>query len=212
MRMIKINPDQPDHKVLHKAADTFKDGKIIIHPTETVYGIAGIYSSEQTQKKISSIKRRPPTQPFSIMVNGLDDVFQISGAFEGWVKSFLALILPDAITVLLPRKKLTGISFWDQFPLLGFRFPRHHLSNLLVAEAGEPIVSTSANLKGDPPPSAVEDIQPEILKQDDLVLDGGYNEAGVPSTIIKIDTERKKLQLVRPGAVAWRRIQNMFVE
>jgi len=210
MKIQKINQKSPETAIIWTASHFLKNKKIIIHPTETVYGLAGIYLSKTALYKIIEIKSRDIKQPFSIMVNNIDQIMSIIGKLPGWIEEFLHTIYPAAITILLPRKVNLPISYWNQFPFIGFRYPKHCLSNLLVEMVSSPIITTSANLSGTPAPVRISEISNQLLEEVSITLDGGVTEYQVPSTIIKINEKNRKLMLIRKGAVNWNTIEKCF--
>jgi len=211
-KIIKINVDQPEEELVKRAAGILSSDGVIVHPTETVYGLAALYSSEKALLKTVAIKGRPPAQPFSIMVNNTQQILNISGVLEVWVENFLKKLFPAAVTVLLPRLRDLPTAFWNQFPFLGFRYPRHALSNRLIETVGSPLITTSANLSGEPPVHRFEDLSPVLVEKADLILNGGETAEKIPSTIIKIRVVEKRLELIRKGAFDWKKIQNLFAE
>ncbi len=212
MRIETINQNNPDQQLLYNAVELLKNGKAIIHPTETVYGLAGDFSSKSALQEIMRLKSRYVTQPFSIMVNSLDQILDLMGKLPKWIEHFLNIIFPDAITVLLPRRSNVSLEYWNQFSLIGFRFPNHKISNLLVSLSNKPLITTSANLSGEPPPIEISNINKELINQVPLTLNGGITKEKIPSTIIRIDENKKKVFLVRSGAVDWKIIEKRFGE
>lgn len=210
MKIQKINQESPETTIIRTASHFLKNEEVIIHPTETVYGLAGIYLSKIAINKIIEIKGRDIKQPFSIMVNSIDQIMSIIGKLPGWIEEFLYTIYPAAITVLLPRKVNLPISYWNQFSFIGFRYPKHCLSNLLVEMVRSPIITTSANLSGTPTPVRISEISNQILEEVSITLDGGVTEYRVPSTIIKINEKNRKLKLIRHGAINWNTIEKCF--
>jgi L-threonylcarbamoyladenylate synthase len=78
------------------------------------------------------------------------------------------------------------------------------VARALAAAVGEAVVSTSANLSGEPPVTRASALAPALRAAIDLVLDGGETPGGAPSTLVVVEGEA--LRLVRPGAVAWERV------
>jgi L-threonylcarbamoyladenylate synthase len=211
MKILKVNQEEPELAIIKKACQVLIEEDIIIHPTETVYGIAGLFSSEKAIQKILELKQRLYSQPFSIMVNNTTQIFHISGIFTSeWVEQILHRLLPGPITVILPRLKKLGNDYWDQFPGLGFRFPLHVLSRKLVEMAGNPLISTSANLSGKAPAIEIDDVSPDLLQKIPLILDGGATQEKKSSTIIEIQLEPRKIKLHREGSISLQEIQTQI--
>lgn len=211
MEIRKIDPGKPDLALLRLAAEYILAGKIVIQPTETVYGLAAKFSDEAVLKKCASIKRRSTRQPFSIMVMEVRQILEVSGIRDREIAKFLKRILPNPITVLLPRLKPLPQNYWNQFSHLGFRLPDHLLSTKLMELIKLPIITTSANFTGHKSPANIQEIPVLLQKQVDLILDGGQTEKKTASTIIRIDLNPLKIHLVRKGAFPWENIQRRFV-
>jgi L-threonylcarbamoyladenylate synthase len=120
--------------------------------------------------------------------------------------------LPGPLTVLLPRKKNLEPGFWNQFPDIGFRYPDHPVSLELIKFVGTPLITTSANVSGEPPPCQVKELPDQLLKQIPLILDGGLTEKGQPSSIIRIKTKNKRMELIRAGCIPSSELENAFNE
>lgn len=210
MSILKINPSNPEPELIKKAAEILLREKAIIHPTETVYGIAALATSEKAIHQVLEIKGRELKHPFSIMVTDIREMLDWTGLSESWLEKWLQRVFPAPLTVLLPRKKELPNPYWNQFPLLGFRLPDHVLSQRLLQAVGSPIITTSANLTGDPPANSFKELSPELLKKIPLVLDGGETLTQQPSTIIKVELETRKLELVRPGSLDVTSLSNGF--
>ncbi len=212
MKIIKIDQENPSENILKQAADKLRTDGVIIHPTETVYGLACLYSSEEAIKKCLAIKGRSKSQPFSLMVNSVEKMLEISGVNSFWLESVLKKLFPAPITVLIRREKKISPNFWNQFPYLGFRFPDHQLSLKLMSFVNSPIITTSANFTGQPPPSDVEEISEKVKEAVDIILDGGKTNLKIASTIIQINLNKKEFKILRKGAVSENFITKCFVK
>jgi L-threonylcarbamoyladenylate synthase len=213
MPIYEIDQDKPDEKLIQLAARSLSRGEVIIHPTETVYGLAGLYNDAQLIRKITAIKGRPEGQPFSIMVSKLDDIYRISGNLPlPWLGKFLERFLPGPLTVLLQRKNTLDPPFWNQFPDIGFRYPDHQLSLQLIKIAGAPLITTSANLSGNRPAIRLQEIPHPLQKQVHLILDGGMTAGREASSIIRINTDTRELGLIRTGCIPFSELDAGFHE
>ncbi|RMI00516.1 MAG: Sua5/YciO/YrdC/YwlC family protein, partial [Calditrichaeota bacterium] len=139
---IRIDPRAPEKGLLVQAAEVLRKGGVVLHPTETVYGLAARWDSEAALEKVSRIKGRPPQQPYSIMVHQADTIPELLGwqsaLLEGLVKAFF----PGPVTLLLPRRKTLAPEYWNRFSYLGFRMPEHRLSRELIRLTGTPLITT----------------------------------------------------------------------
>ncbi len=209
MNLIPIDQKKIDEQILLTVAELLQQEQVIIHPTETVYGIAGRFDSEKVIQKVREIKGRSADQPLSIMVASVEQMLELSGQESNWLRKILSHLFPNPLTVLLSRKKILTTDYWNRHPLIGFRCPDHLWSQALLQRSGCPLITTSANFTGEAPARDVKQIPAFLLSKVAVVLDGGETFFHIPSTIIKIDETEKTVDLIRAGAMSWEHIQKL---
>lgn len=206
----RIEADNPDPQLLRKTAEYLHRSGVILHATETVYGLAARWDDETALQKVSRIKRRPAAQPYSILITDIESVLSLAGWKSAALRRLLEALFPAPLTLLLPRKRPLTPNFWNQFPEIGFRMPDHTLSRELVRQAGVPLITTSANLSGEAPPVNIAEVNREILSGVDCALDSGVCPLKAPSTVVRIDLESRNYTIVRPGAFPEQRLQEII--
>ena len=147
-------PDQPSEDQIKEAIGILKGGGIIIFPTDTVYGICCRFDDKDAISRLYKIKKTPVTQPFPILVSDLSQVEKlavINKTGEKLIKKFW----PGALTIILRSKKGRE--------KIGFRMPDSSLVRSLIDGVGEPVIGTSANFHGHPPPKSYEELNPDFL-------------------------------------------------
>jgi tRNA threonylcarbamoyl adenosine modification protein (Sua5/YciO/YrdC/YwlC family) len=191
--VLKITDDDFD-SALDAAYGVLKSGGVIIYPTDTVYGIGGDADSEDAVKKIHEIKKSDPEKPLSVMVGdyGTIDYYCETGIWEDII---VKKYLPGPYTFILKRHRPLAASKNEK---LGVRLPDNLFCQYLAQKFGRPIITTSANVSGEPAPKRFEDIPKEVIDQADLAIDGGPSTAEGHSVIIDL-VEHK---LLRKGAEA----------
>ena len=208
MQILKINQDNPESQILALTSHALLNAEVIIHPTETVYGFASVFQNIKAIKKILDIKRRPYNHPMSIMVDNIDQILELSGVTDSdWLKKLLKRLLPAPLTVLLPRRRPLDSDYWDRFPNLGFRYPDHVLSQRLLKMTREPLITTSANFRGEPAPMNFQALSPELKQNVSIILDGGQTKEKISSTIIEINLVSRDLKMIRKGALSMKEIE-----
>ena len=156
-------------------------GGIVAFPTETVYGLAASASDAEAQYRIYEVKNRPRAMPLILMVAEPDEL-------EGWVevderaRRFMVRFWPGPLTLVLKRP---GAS-----PTLGVRIPDHPLAQRLLRIAG-PLMTTSANLSGEPAALTAEEAA--TLPGLAGVLDGGPVPGGQASTVLDLTGETPRI-------------------
>jgi L-threonylcarbamoyladenylate synthase len=184
------------------------DGVAVI-PTDTVYGLACNPHSVAAMQKIYELKRRPPVKPSAVMFFSLEAALDGLPALGPRTRAALTGLLPGPVTLLLPNPK-------RRFPLacdparshkedegtvsLGLRVPRLDGPLAAFASLRLPVLQSSANLSGEPPPRRLADVPVELREGADLVLDGG-ELPGAASTVVNLaDYEQSgDWEIVREG-------------
>ncbi len=200
MKKINISPSCPRQTLLNDAAQILKKSGIIAHATETVYGLAAVWDDWNAIQRLSKIKKRGIDQPYSILVSDPTEIIELIGWESALLHQLLNNIFPGPITILLPRKRVLPMNYWNQFAELGFRLPLHSISTQLEKSVGKPIITTSANIKHAPPPRSASEISGELAQQIDCILDSGLCQFKIPSTILKIDFTHQNYFIIREGA------------
>ena len=187
MRIVKLD----DPETFQKARECILEGKVLIYPTDTVYGIGGNALEKEVVDKINTIKKREK-RPFSIILGNLEmikDYCEVS--FEQ--EQILQKYLPGPYTFLLRVKKPLPVT---QTSTIGVRIPEDKLMVELSLSLGIPLVTTSANISGHPDPTQFSEIPKEVLDPADLIINGGPTKYKKNSTVIDL----VKMNILRAGA------------
>ena len=181
---------------IQKAVEYLKTGKVVIHPTDTCYGMAVDITNPVAVRQVCQLKQMPETKPMSIIVSNLkmlQEYAKLVSIAEKLVKKYL----PGPLTLLLPKTNKVPSYFAANSQYIGIRMPSDPISCKLAALLGNPITTTSANITGQSPAYSISKIKNYFNNQDVLLLDGGDLEKRKPSTIIKII--ENKIQVIRQG-------------
>ena len=143
MKIIKISPDNPENKKLKVAIKALNEGKIIIYPTDTVYGIGANIFDLEAVGKVYSIKKRPMNKPLSVCVSKIADIEKIAYLNEKSEKTISSLF-PGPFTVILNKKEHVPSILTAEGRKIGIRIPDNKICMELSKEF--PITTTSANL------------------------------------------------------------------
>jgi len=178
-------------RALYRARDTILNGKILIYPTDTVYGIGCDATKDDVVAKIRKIKGLSQDKPLLVMmadINMVDEYCEIGL----WEETILKKYLPGPFAFILKMRKPLPVS---SDGTLGIRIPESDFCNRLSEEVGKPIVSTSANKTGEPPPVSFNEITSEVLNAADLAVDNGSTRYKKSSDIVDLVKKR----IVRKG-------------
>ena len=194
--LILKNPSPND---ITQAAKLLQEGKLVVFPTETVYGLGASALDETAATRIYAAKGRPSDNPLIIHLANAKDVgkyAEVSPCFQ----KLSDLFMPGPLTVVLPKKDCIPLSVTGGLETVAVRIPSHPIAHQLLTAVNIPIAAPSANLSGRPSCTTVDHVIEDMNGKVDAILDGGESDLGLESTILlpKGDNE---VVLLRPGAI-----------
>lgn len=173
---IKINPKKILSAELALIVKSLKQGKVIVYPTDTIYGLGCLATNSKAIKKIKLIKKREQNKPFLVLVSSLymaKKYCHISKKQEIILRQVWTAARPTSV-VLKHRNLLSG-ELVPENAGLAVRLPKSDFLRKIVRQAGAPIVSTSFNISGEPVWNQVDFLADKKLKKEnpELIIDGG---------------------------------------
>ncbi|NRT15576.1 L-threonylcarbamoyladenylate synthase [Flavobacterium sp. 28A] len=179
-----------------KAYEIIKNGGIILYPTDTVWGIGCDATNPEAVAKIYKLKKRAETQSMIVLMNGekmmynvFKDIPEVAWQILDFSENPTTLVLDN------PRNVATNLIATDK--TLGVRIIKEPFCFKLLERMKKPLVSTSANISGQATPKSFKEINPEIIKGVDYVVNLQRDKiAGKPSTIIKL-TNDSQVKVIR---------------
>jgi tRNA threonylcarbamoyl adenosine modification protein (Sua5/YciO/YrdC/YwlC family) len=167
-----INTQNPQVRLIKKAADILRDGGIIIYPTDTVYGLGCDLFNKKGIEKIYEIKRRNRKQPLSFVCADLKDTSRYARVSDYAYKTMKRL-LPGPYTFILEASRLVPKIILPKRQTTGIRVPDNRICLAIVRELGRPIISTSVKAENGDILSDPLIIKEKFERTVDLVIDGG---------------------------------------
>lgn len=181
---------------IQKAYEVLKDGGIILYPTDTVWGIGCDATNAEAVAKIYKLKQRAESESMIILMNGEKMMYNVFKDIPEAAWQIMDLSEnPTTIILDNPRNVAPNIIASDKS--LGVRIVKEPFCFKLLERMKKPLVSTSANISGQPTPKSFKEINPEIIKGVDYVVNLQRDKiAGKPSTIIKL-TNDSQVKIIR---------------
>lgn len=172
---------------LDQALTTLKNGGVILYPTDTVWGLGCDATNEAAVEKINQIKGRAADKSFIILLD-TDSKIQSYVSEVPEVAYDLIEYAENPLTIIFSDGKNLAKNVINQDGTVGIRIVNHDFCKQLLQRFRKPIVSTSANLSGQPTPQFFDEIAGEIKDQVDYIvtLEQESRTAKKPSTIIKL--------------------------
>ena len=181
---------------VHKAFEIIQQGGIILYPTDTVWGIGCDATNPEAVAKIYQLKQRAETQSMIVLMNGEKMMYNVFKDIPEVAWQIIDLSeKPTTLILDKPRNVATNLIASDN--TLGIRIVKEPFCFKLMEKMKKPLVSTSANISGQPTPITFAAISPEIINGVDYVVNLHRDKiAGKPSTIIKI-TNDSQVKVIR---------------
>mgnify|MGYP003317447785 CR=1 FL=1 len=190
-----LDLDSDFDKAVSEAAETLNDGKLVLLPTDTVYGLAAIPTDRSAVEEIFQRKKRLSDQACAVLISEIHEVFDLavpSSELELLSQNFW----PGPMTIVGKRAQNLNYFLGGDESSIGVRCPDHTFMRSLTAITG-PLAVTSANLSGLQTPENAKEAVSE-LGENLLVVDGGPCK-GKPSTVLSLLGE--SLDMLREGTI-----------
>ena len=188
-----------DKQDLQQALKVLREGGVILYPTDTVWGIGCDATNPEAVARVYEIKRRIDSKAMLVLLDG-------AGKLQGYMQQVpeTAWMLLEAtegqrpMTIIYPNARNIAPNLLAEDGSVGIRVTTEVFSKALCEQLRRPIVSTSANVSGEPAAKTFQEIQPEILDAVDYVCLYRRNDHTIhqPSSIIKID-EKERITIIR---------------
>ncbi|OGT71923.1 MAG: threonylcarbamoyl-AMP synthase [Gammaproteobacteria bacterium RIFCSPLOWO2_12_47_11] len=193
----RIHPGNPQKRLISQAADILREGGVVVYPTDSCYAIGCRIGDKDALERIRRIRHLDEGHNLTLMCEDLSEiatyakvnnpVFRLMKAYMPGPYTFLLLATRDVPKRLQHPKRKT----------IGVRVPDNPVTQAMLIEMHEPILSTSLILPGeDLPLTDPEEINNKLGKQVDLILDGGI--CGIESTTV-VDLAGEQPVIVRQG-------------
>jgi L-threonylcarbamoyladenylate synthase len=198
-------PNDPSWRgaVAHHAGELIRLGKLVVYPTDTVYGLGTDPLNPEAILKIYDAKQRPPEKAIVWLISSLDRAdshCEITDAASKLASRYW----PGALTVVLKRRNPGP----DDLPTQAIRIPNHDCALAIIAASGGVVATTSANRSGLPAARSARDAHEALGEAVDLIVDAGYSPGGVESTVLDLSSSQPKV--LRKGPVTGQEIEDLL--
>lgn len=187
---MKVDPESPDKKIIAFSGQAIREGKLVVFPTETVYGIAANILDKDAMRRLCEIKERPKDKPFTVHIADMKEIKKSGCIISKDAGAIINKFWPGPLTIILLSKSGEKI---------GFRMPANKVALELIRSAKVPVAAPSANLSGKTPPVCGEDVLNQLDGKVDILIDAGRTSIGVESTVA--DLSVVPIKILRHGAI-----------
>ncbi|NLR94658.1 MULTISPECIES: L-threonylcarbamoyladenylate synthase [Flammeovirga] len=196
----RINPDNPQERILNEVVNVLKRGGLVIYPTDTVYGVGCDLTNQSALKKLLRFKGlKANKMNLAFICYDLSDITNYVKQIDTPVFRVLKKSLPGPFTFIMKASSSVPKLVDTKKKEVGIRVPDHNIPRELVRLLGNPIVTTSLKQDDDilEYPTDPELIYEDYGNQVDAVIDGGYGNIHL-STVV--DLRDGDFEVIRQGA------------
>lgn len=184
---------------LQEIGKSIRDGKLVIFPTETVYGIGANALDSKAVDSIFVAKNRKNDNPLIVHIADFECLDKLVKEITPIEKKLIDSFMPGPFTLILKKKDIIPNNVSANLDTVGIRMPENKIAYNLIKEAGVPIAAPSANISTRPSGTKIEDIKDEFNNKVDIIIDGGETNVGLESTVVKVIDNIPTI--LRPGKV-----------
>jgi L-threonylcarbamoyladenylate synthase len=187
------------NQTIQQTIEVFKNGGIVVFPTDTAYGIGCRMDTVVSVQKVYEIRHRPAEKAVLVLVSDIEMAKKYIEISDEVQKKLIEKYWPGGLTIILPAKTENVLSeVRAGGSTLAVRMPAHEELRNVIGEVGVPVIAPSANFAGEKTPHTFEEIDPKLLKEVDYVWKGECLLQG-QSTLV--DTTVTPWKVVRTGVV-----------
>ena len=187
------------NEAIQKSLEVLRSGGVILYPTDTVWGIGCDATDPEAVAKIYAIKKREDSKSLVLLASDIDMICRYVKEIPEMAVQLIevndkpmTIIYPDAIAGekgnMKADRRALAFNTVAEDGTVGIRIPMMDFCQQLCAKLGRPIVSTSANISGEPTPKKFSEISEEIRCAVDHIVDPSLERGatGQSSSIIKV--------------------------
>lgn len=195
---LDIHPDNPQPRLIARAAAIISGGGLIAYPTDSCFALGCAFGNKEGMDRIRTIRRLDGSHDFTLVCR---DFAQLGRYVMVGNRAFRSIknATPGRYTFILPAtKEVPRLMMNKKKHTVGVRIPQHRISHALVTELGEPILSSTLILPGaDDPMTQGWQINDELGHLLDAVIDG---ESGDIATTVVDFSDERDVRITRRGA------------
>ncbi|NTW71662.1 MAG: threonylcarbamoyl-AMP synthase [Eubacteriaceae bacterium] len=184
---------------IQRAADFIKEGKTVVFPTETVYGLGANGLDGVAVKKIFIAKGRPADNPLILHISDEKMLENIVTDISEAAKKLMKAFWPGPITLVLHKTGNVPDEVTAGLDTVAVRMPGHPIALRLISAAGKPVAAPSANISGKPSPTEASHVIEDLDNKVDMIIAANNSKIGLESTVI--DMTLTPPVLLRPGGI-----------
>ena len=187
------------------ASAAVRRGRLIVLPTDTIYGVGALPRSPGGVAGIFEAKGRPMDRPIPVLAASAEDLYDVV-VFDERARAVAAALWPGPLSLVLERRPDWPYDLGGNQATIAVRVTRNEVARRLLERTG-PLAVTSANVSGEPPAKTVDEARAALGDRVAVYLDGGPC-TDEPSSVVSLVGE--EVRLLREGSVSLEQVQSVI--
>jgi tRNA threonylcarbamoyl adenosine modification protein (Sua5/YciO/YrdC/YwlC family) len=197
-QLFSIHPTHPQKRLVRQAADIVRRGGLIAYPTDSCYALGCHLGDARALERLRALRGIDERHPLTLMCRDLSEIARYAMVDD---KNFALLKIQGSYTFILPARREVPRRV-SRRKIIGVRLPGHAAAHALLAELGEPMLSSTLMLPGEPTPlSDAQEIRRRLEHRLDLILDAGPCDTQ-PSTVLDLTGDAPQVLRRGKGSLA----------
>ena len=214
--LIDVRDTEDRRDVVHRAVQALAEGRLVVFPTETVYGLAASALDEQAVASLVAVKGRRARQPLTLAIRSADEARDYAPDMSRLAQRLARRCWPGPITLVVddshPESLVRQLPSSVQQAVsprqaVGLRVPGHQVILDVLRMLAGPLALSSANRSGQPEPVTAADVTDALGDEVELVLNDGPCRFGQPSSVVHVRDNR--YEILRVGVVPERTLRRL---
>lgn len=197
--LIEIDPERPSERAIERAAAAVRRGEVVAIPTDALYTLVCDPLNLHAVGRIYAAKGRPTDRALPLLVSDVVMAEELSKDVSPRFYLLARHFWPGELTIIVPASSRLPLKVTGNTGRLAMRQSKSKVANALLERLAQPLISTSANLSGQPTCTRGIEVFGAMDGRVDLVLDGGV-ASGLGATTV--DITEPYWRVIKQGAVA----------
>ncbi|MGD9139199.1 MAG: L-threonylcarbamoyladenylate synthase [Desulfobacterales bacterium] len=208
MKIYKINRDHPEDNLIQLAGTVVKQGGIIAFPTRCVYGLGTDAFNVDAVQRLFQLKQRSLQKPILILIGFRTQLESLVSNVSATASRIMDAFWPGRVTLVFEAADIVPQNLTAGTGKIGIRLTGHPVAAALCQSLGVALTGTSANISGNPGCYRIDDIEPQLIRQLDAILNAGTLRGGTGSTVV--DVTGAKPKILREGEISTNEILTLI--
>lgn len=200
--------DENENEVILEASKYIREGKLVVFPTETVYGLGANALDKKACERIFKAKGRPQDNPLIVHVANKDISEYVKNIPE-YAEKLIDKFWPGPLTIILEKNSIIANEITGGLNSVAIRMPENVIARKIIEASKVPIAAPSANLSGKPSPTVIEHCIRDLSGRVDMIIGGYKCKYGLESTVVEIKDD--EVIILRPGEITLNMIKDLNI-